>query len=71
MSIFVQSNDYAEIEENEFAEFDFEDEADDIIQVELKGCSTLINPLIFLWIIMGQNIEELWLNKSETFTIFS
>jgi len=27
-----QSNDYAEIEENEFAEFDFEDEADDIIQ---------------------------------------
>ena len=71
MSIFVQSNDYAEIEENEFAEFDFEDEADDIIQVEFKGWLMLINSLIFLWIIMGQNIEELWLNKSETFTIFS
>jgi len=27
-----QSNDYAEIEENEFAEFDFEDEADDFSQ---------------------------------------
>jgi len=27
-----QSNDYAEIEENEFAEFDFEDEVDDITQ---------------------------------------
>jgi len=35
MSVFAaqkQSNDYAEIEENEFAEFDFDDEADDFSQ---------------------------------------
>ena len=28
-----QSNEYAEIEENDFAEFDFEDEADEFSQV--------------------------------------